>query len=342
MTVAARDAQTLDVFATDGSGAVQTAGHVEGGRPSPWRAWSPLARGHAAPGAAVAVVSRAAGTLDVFTVGTDGHVYTSGWWPGSSAWRPWARIGTLTVPASTPVHAISRGAQTMEVFVTDGAGVVRTAFWSGGGGWRPWQQLHGGRAAAGAAVTGVSRAPGAGDAFVLGTDRYVYTSSHGPGGTDIWGPWSRIGSLQLPAGAAVHAASRTPDSIDVAATDAAGVVQVATWHAGCLAGLVALVGGAGEPGDGRGAGDPGRSRRWARRLRRLVRRARGDRPVAAGQPGHVEPVDEDLPAERRPRESRSRPSPVPPTSLDVVFAAVDGSVNAARWAADVADGHWRG
>src|SRR4029453_2844256 len=128
---------------------------------------------------------------------------TSGWWPGASAWRSWARIGSLTVPTSTPVHAISRGAQTMEVFVTDRGGVVRTAVWSGGGGWRPWEQLHGGRASPGAAVTGVSRAPGLGDAFVLGTDRYVYTSSHGSGSTDVWGSWSRIGSLQVPAGAAV-------------------------------------------------------------------------------------------------------------------------------------------
>jgi hypothetical protein len=239
------------------------------------------------------------------------------------------------------VHAISRGAQTMEVFVTDGAGVVRTAFWSGGGGWRPWQQLHGGRAAPSAAVTGVSRAPGLGDAFVLGTDRHVYTTSHGSGSTDVWGPWSRIGNLQLPAGVAVHAMSRAADSIDVAATDAAGVVQLATWSAGASPAWSAW---SPVPGSRAAAGAPVT----------LVARAGGLDVFVVWYDGHVATTrwQPGSPGtwSRWTRISAQNVVPgVPvaavartPTSLDVVFAGVDGSVNAARWAADVADGHWRG
>ena len=331
VTVASRDAHTLDVFAADSAGAVQTAGYVEGGRPSPWRPWSSLAHGLAAPGAAVAVVSRAPGTLDVFTVGTNGRVYTSGWWPGASTWRPWSRVGALTVPGSTPLHAIS---------------AVRSRWRSSSPTGRAWCRRRPGRATAagnhGSLCTAVvplqGRRSPASRAHPVSPTRSssVPTTSSPPrparAARTAGGPGPGSG------------ASSCPRSPSARCEPHAGQHRRPRHRRGrrrpdghlagrSVAGVVGLVGRTREPCDSEGAGDRGRAGRRARPLRRLVRRVCGDVRWQPGSPGTWSGGSRS----RRRRSvpgSRSRPFARTPTSLDVAFAA-----STARWTSPL--GRWR-
>ena len=228
--VVSRSADKLDVFVTGTDNRVFTAAW-EPAFADGWHGWWALNGGVASPGAHVTAVSRSRDKLDVFVVGTDGHVYTAAWEPGPGGWRGWWRIGAVRLPAGAPIHAVSRGPDKLDLFVTDVNGVVQTAAWEPAfsDGWHGWWALNGGRAAPGAPVTAVSRSRDKLDVFVVGMDGHVYTAAWepGPGG---WRGWWRIGAVRAPAGAPVHAVSRAPDKLDVFVTDAAGAVQTAAWE----------------------------------------------------------------------------------------------------------------
>jgi hypothetical protein len=197
-----------------------------------WHGWWSLNGGVAAPGAHVTVVSRSPNKLDAFVVGTDGRVYTAAWEPGfTNGWHGWWPIGNIRVPQGAPVHAVSRSADKLDIFVCDVNGVVQTAAWEPSfSSWHGWWDLKGGRAAPGAHVTAVSRAPDKLDVFVVGTDGRVYTAAWEPTFTDWWHGWWPIGNVRLPAGAPVHAVSRSLNKLDIFATDVNGVIVTAAWE----------------------------------------------------------------------------------------------------------------
>ena len=229
-TVRSRD--HLDAFMTDANGVVRTAAW-EPTSTDGWHGWWELNGGRAAPGAPVTAVSRSADKLDVFVTGTDGHAYTAAWEPASSdGWHGWWRIGDIALPQGARISAVSRSADHLDVFATDAEGVVRTAAWepSFTDGWHGWWELRGGRAAPGATVTAVSRSRDHLDAFVVGNDGGIYTAAWQPGFTDGWHGWWRIGNLTAPPGAAVHAVSRSSDTLDVFVTANDGGVYTAAWQ----------------------------------------------------------------------------------------------------------------
>ena len=227
-----RSTNKLDVFVIGTDQRVYTAAW-EPDFADGWHGWWQLLGGVAAPGAHVTAVSRSADHLDVFVVGTDGHVYTAAWEPDfADGWHGWWRIGNLVAPQGAAVHCVSRSTDHLDIFVTDINGNIQTAAWEPdfADGWHGWWQINGGRAAPGAPVTAVSRSTDHLDIFVTGTDGHVYTAAWEPDFADGWHGWWRIGNLAAPQGAAVHCVSRSTDHLDIFVTDASGMTQTAAWE----------------------------------------------------------------------------------------------------------------
>jgi hypothetical protein len=190
-----RSADKLDIFVTDNSGVIYTAAW-EPDFADGWHGWWELNGGRAAPGAPIAAVSRNVDKLDVFVVGTDGHVYTAAWEPDfTDWWHGWWRIGGVVAPQGAAVGAVSRSADKLDIFVTDNRGVIYTAAWEPDftDWWHGWWELNGGRAAPGAPVSAVSRSLDKLDVFVVGNDSRVYTAAWQPTFTDWWHGWWPIG-----------------------------------------------------------------------------------------------------------------------------------------------------
>jgi len=226
-----RSPDHLDVFVVGTDGGVYTAAW-QPDFTDWWHGWWPLLNGVAAPGAHVTVVSRGQDKLDVFVVGTDGRVYTAAWQPAfTDGWHGWWVVGNARVPQGAMVSAVSRDTDKLDVFVTDVNGDVLTAAWqSGDTAWRGWWNLNGGKAVPGAPVTAVCRGKDKLDVFVVGTDGGVWTAAWQPAFTDWWHGWWRVGNLQVPQGAPVHAVIRNLDKLDIFATDVNGDIQTAAWE----------------------------------------------------------------------------------------------------------------
>lgn len=93
VNVVSRNTNKLDLFVTDVNGVIRTAAW-EPSFTDGWRGWWEIAGGRAAPGAPVTPVSRRKDVMDIFVVGTDGHVYSAGWAGGTAAdWHGWWHIG---------------------------------------------------------------------------------------------------------------------------------------------------------------------------------------------------------------------------------------------------------
>ena len=225
-----RSADKLDIFVTDVDGVIQTAAWTPAFADG-WHGWWEVAKGRAAPGAPVTVVSRSNDKLDVFVVGTDGRVYTAAWEPAFADWQGWWPIGSVRAPAGAPVHAVSRSADKLDIFVTDVAGVIQTAAWAPAvaGGWQGWWSIGAVRAPSGAPVHAVSRSADTLDIFVTDVAGVIQTAAWRPAFADGWHGWWPIGAVRAPAGAPVHAVSRSADTLDIFVTDVAGVIQTAAW-----------------------------------------------------------------------------------------------------------------
>ena len=226
-----RSANKLDVFAIGTDNRVYTAAW-EPAFTDGWHGWWNLRNGVAVPGAPVTVVSRSADKLDVFAVGTDGHVYTAAWEPAfTDGWHGWWRIGDVKAPPGSYVGAVSRSKDHLDIFVTDVNGNTMTAAWSPTSkGWQGWWHIRGGKAKPGAPITAVSRSANKLDVFVVGTDGHVYTAAWEPAFTDGWHGWWRIRDAKAPQGGFVGAVCRSTDKLDVFVTDVNGNTLTAAWE----------------------------------------------------------------------------------------------------------------
>jgi len=205
-----------------------------------------------APGLAeVNAVSRSADKLDIFVTDVNGVIYTAAWQPSfTDWWHGWWQLNGGRAQAGAPVHAVSRSSDKLDAFVIGTDQRVYTAAWEPTftDWWHGWWQLNGGVAAQGAHVTVVSRAANKLDAFVVGTDGYVYTATWEPSFTDWWHGWYRIGNIRVPQGAAIHGVSRSVDKIDIFATDVNGVIWTAAYDSAGWHGWWELIGGRARPG----------------------------------------------------------------------------------------------
>ena len=172
-------------------------------------------------------MSRNPNQIDLFAIGGNGHVYTS-WWTNGSDWtglKGWRDIG-FQFPAGNTVTAVSRNPNQIDLFAIAGNGHVYTSWWTNGSDWsglKGWRDI-GFLFPAGNTVTAVSRNPGQIDLFAVGGNGHVYTSwwTNGSDWSGLKG-WRDIGGV-FPAGAAVSAASRNPNQIDLFVAHGDGVV----------------------------------------------------------------------------------------------------------------------
>ena len=186
----------------------------------------------------IAATSRSPGNLDLFTVGSDGVVYTTWWYAGnewgavSGDWRP---IGGF-FPPGAPITAVSKSPNSIDLFVTGNDGRVYTSWWYEGSDWsgvnNSWRSI-GGFFPAGAPLSVTSRNPGNLDVFVTGNDGRVYTSwwYAGSDWSGIHDNWRGIGGF-FPAGAPVRAVTKSPTSIDLFLTGNDRKVYTSWWNAG--------------------------------------------------------------------------------------------------------------
>jgi hypothetical protein len=231
VTCVSRAPEKLDAFVAGTDGRIYTAAW-EPIFSDGWRGWWPIRDAVATAGAHVGCVSRSRDKLDLFVVGTDGRARTAFWNPTSSGWQGWSAIGTRTFPQRAPIHAVSRSADKMDIFATDSSGKIVSAAWEPAftDGFHGWFEILGGVAAPGAPVTCVARSADKLDLFVTGTDGRAYTAAWDAAVAGGWRGWWPIGTRQFPAGAPIHVVSRSPDKMDIFATDTSGRIVTAAWE----------------------------------------------------------------------------------------------------------------
>lgn len=225
ISVVARYPEHLDVFAVDSAGRTVSDWWDAA---SGWAGWFHLSGGIASPGgpgSPVTAVSRYAGHLDVFTVGTDNRVY-SAWWDVSTGWSSWFALGGLNARPGSTVNVVSRYTGHLDVFTIGSDGRVMSCWWDQASGWSGWFNVSGGVAASGAQVTAIARYPFHLDLFVVGTDNMVYSCWWDE--RTGWAGWFRVRSQAAKPDATVNVVARHRDQLDLFTTDPSGRI-VSTW-----------------------------------------------------------------------------------------------------------------
>lgn len=231
ITAVARSTDRIDVFAAGFNGATMT--NWWSASAGTWAGWSQIGGGIAnggGSGSPISSVHRAGGTrVEVFTVGTDGQVWTASSEVGQ-AWSGWSQVpgGLICRPGST-VTAISRTPHQIDLFTTAANGAVMSTWWNDTtGGWPGyWFQVSGGVAAAGAPVTAIARYSTHIDVFVVGTDNRAYSTFWDQ--SSGWANWFAVPAT--PAcrpDSAVTVVARTPNNLDLFTVAADGEI-VSTW-----------------------------------------------------------------------------------------------------------------
>ncbi len=129
----------------------------------------------------VAVVSRAAGHLDLFVIGFDNHVWST-FWTAAGGWnRDWFPLPGQAVFDRDKQHvaAVSRADGNLDLFVIGFDNHVWSTFWTAAGGWNhDWFPLPGQAVfdRDKQHVAAVSRADGNLDLFVIGFDNHVWST----------------------------------------------------------------------------------------------------------------------------------------------------------------------
>lgn len=200
---------------------------------SGWRGWTPFTVEY---GTAQGFVSLALedDRCYLLWVGPDGWVYhraraRDGQW--QSIWPVGNSVNApLNGVPGGAVHGVSCQPGMLHVFYSNAQGRILFARrdTAGGGRWPEHSGLSGGVTSAGGHVTAVSRRLGCLDAFCVGTDKGVYTSSWSVGGD--WTAWTRIGAVTAVPGNYVSAVSRNTDKIDIFVVDLLGQTMSAAWE----------------------------------------------------------------------------------------------------------------
>jgi hypothetical protein len=195
-----------------------------------WAGWFQVQGGVANAGGAgspVTAVARYAGHLDLFTVGTDGRVY-SAWWDGATGWSNWFTIGSIVCRPGSTVNVVVRYTDHIDLFTTASDGRVMSAWWDVRTGWSDWFQVSGGIAAAGATVTAIARYPFHLDVFTVGTDNRVYSCWWDERAG--WQGWFRPGDLVCRPDSTVSVIARFPDQLDLFTTASDGRIMSTWWN----------------------------------------------------------------------------------------------------------------
>lgn len=199
-----------------------------------WTPLSPILGGQSSPDNPVSVACRNTNTVDVFTMGLDGRVWTAARGPHSNnQWVGWWPVGDQTFILGTQVGAVSRAPDQLDIFVTGTDGGVYSAAWgqqTNYGEWVGWWRILNGVFPPGCPISAVSRAKDQIDIFGVGCDGGVYSAAWGQQTNyGEWAGWWRILNGVFPAGACVSAISRRENYLDIFATGLDGGVYSAGW-----------------------------------------------------------------------------------------------------------------
>ncbi|MDF5751017.1 hypothetical protein, partial [Spongiactinospora sp. TRM90649] len=82
----------------------------------------------------IAALSRNDDFMDLFAVGTDGHVWNARW--NGNPWQACQRVGSGMFGQGTPIAALSRHEDFMDLFAVGTDGKVHAAWWNG----NPWRE----------------------------------------------------------------------------------------------------------------------------------------------------------------------------------------------------------
>ncbi len=136
---ASRNPDRLDIFVVGHDGGIYTSGRNTGGDWEPWHPIGDPAAGHTVPAAdedegipnsVVSAVARDPDRLDIFVVGHNEGIYTTGQDAGGD-WEPWQSIGNPdaghTVPHRSVVWPASRNQNRLDIFVVGHNGGIYTS-----------------------------------------------------------------------------------------------------------------------------------------------------------------------------------------------------------------------
>ncbi|HUI42425.1 MAG TPA: C1 family peptidase [Terriglobia bacterium] len=147
LTAVSRDPNKLDIFLVSTDGGIYTAAWDANAANGQWQGWWRITDGVAAPGSAVASVSRDPNKLDVFVIGTDNGIYTAAWDANvaNGQWRGWWKILDGVAGTGSGVAAVSRDPNKLDIFIVGTDGAVWTAAWDANvanGQWRGWWRVE--------------------------------------------------------------------------------------------------------------------------------------------------------------------------------------------------------
>jgi len=223
ITVVARDAEHLDVFAVAADGRTMNDWwDPQHG----WSGWSQIAGGRAGSGSPVNAITRYGTQLGAFTVGTDSQVIGTYWNP-LSGWLPWAALPDLTCRRGSAVTAHLRGSDHIDLFAVRQDGQVMSTWTEGGKAWVPWFPVTNGEVSLGSPVTAVSRSTAQVDLFTVGPDSRVWSTVWQP--IVGWWKWFWVGDLVCRPGSTVTCVARNANHVDLFATAQDSAVMTAHY-----------------------------------------------------------------------------------------------------------------
>jgi hypothetical protein len=236
----ARNSNQIDIFVIGHNGGIYTSGQNNGGGWENWHSVGNPSAGHNVPiNSTVSAVARNSDRIDIFVVGHNGGIYTSGQNNGGG-WENWHPVGDpgagQTVPIRSTVWPVARNSNQIDIFVIGHNGGIYTSGQNNGGGWENWHSV--GNPSAGhnvpinSTVSAVARNSDRIDIFVVGHNGGIYTSGqNNGGGWENWHPVGDPGAGQtVPIRSTVWPVARNSNQIDIFVVGNDGGIYSAWWN----------------------------------------------------------------------------------------------------------------
>jgi hypothetical protein len=237
-----RTVNRLDVFWIGPDGGIGSTGWEGGANNDQWEPDFPIARpGVAGAGSGIAAVARTANRLDVFWIGPDGGIGSTGWEGGANndQWEPDFPIARPGVArADSPIAAVSRTARRIDVFWIGPDGGIGSTAWEAGANDNQWEPdfpiTRPGVARADSPIAAVTRTPNRIDVFWIGPDGGIGSTAWEAGANDNqWEPDFPIARPGVAgAGSGIAAVARTTNRLDVFWIGPDGGIGSTGWESG--------------------------------------------------------------------------------------------------------------
>jgi len=244
VSIVARDADQLDVFAVDSAGRTM---HDWWDRQIGWSGWMQINGGTAGSGSPVTALRHSPSSVSAYTVNRHNQVAVASW-SAYTGWTGWDPIPGLTPRRGATVTPFSRFEGHTDLFTVRQHGQVMTTWREPGMTWTAWQPVSDGIAGPGSPVTAASRFPEHIDAYTVGPDGRVWTAFWVG---DPWSGWFPVGNdMRCRPGSTVTAVVRDTDNLDLFTTAADGSVMTISWRSngGWLSNWTSVSGGVASRG----------------------------------------------------------------------------------------------